>query len=70
MMNLRGVTGGSVVPVPPCVVPSAMVVKPFGTICEEVIGVERREKFFQVVPNSLRWYPSCGIWGHAHPKKI
>ena len=40
---------GSVVPVPPCVVPGTMVVKPFGTICEEVIGAERREKFF-------RWY--------------
>ena len=44
------------VPVPPCEVPGTMVVEPFGTTCEEVIGAERRERFFQVVPNSLRWY--------------
>ena len=51
MTSLRGVTGGgSVVPVTPCVVPGTMVVEPFGTTCEEVIGAERREKFFQVVP--------------------
>ena len=36
------------VPLPPCVVPGTMVAKPFGTTCEEVIGAERREKFFQV----------------------
>ena len=53
---MTGGGGGSVVPVPPCVVPGTMVVEPFGTTCEEVIGAERREKFFQVVPNSLRWY--------------
>ena len=37
--------GGSVVPVPPCVVPGNMAVKPFGTTCEEVIGAEGREEF-------------------------
>ena len=51
------------VPVPPGVVPGTLVVKPFGTTGEEVIGAEcqfrgakRREKLFQVVPNSLRWF--------------
>ena len=29
------------VPVPPCVVPGTMVVKPFGTTCEEFIGAEK-----------------------------
>ena len=37
----RGVCGTGWVPVP-----GTMVVEPFGTTCEEVIGAERREKLF------------------------
>ena len=52
------------------VVPGTMVVNPFGTTWEEAIGAERREKSFQVVPNSLRWYHFYGGPGHAAPEKI